>query len=131
MNDYSHMLSKGALLLKGLGLGEEVEMEITTYVSESFLSAFQDIAKLLITERLPVSIGVPLCHYILEKGLEDPKNKSEFDKEPLKQLVEKGARDFEAIMASHTVSNKVKLLINDILVKIHLPAFIVKAVVKE
>ncbi len=131
MNDYSHMLSKGALLLKGLGLGEEAEMEITTYVSESFLSAFQDIAKLLITEKLPVGIGVPLCHYILEKGLEDPKNKSEFDKEPLRQLVEKGARDFEVIMASHTVSNKVKLLINDVLVKIHLPAFIVKAVVKE
>lgn len=70
--DHDTFLSKGARLLRSLGLGEEIEQKMITHFDERYLYHLQQLTELLIKERIPVNIGLPYCYWVLDKAINAP-----------------------------------------------------------
>lgn len=67
--DHDTFLSKGARLLRSLGLGEKIEQKMIAHFDERYLYHLQQLTELLIKERIPVNIGLPYCYWVLNKAI--------------------------------------------------------------
>lgn len=123
MEAHFNRLSKGALLLAGLGFSDNDHESITRAIGETWLLHFRHIATEVLCERLPNYLAEPYCHYVLLKGVQDPKNNTYFDRDHLTSLFLGKATELETLMGNDNVPYRDKEVVNRLLTKLHLPEF--------